>query len=513
MYVIFRRYIIENIQNEIKIFVNGKVFICSICNLECGININEYQKFDFIPKEDIVVFKSNSVKELSNLITFKSTFYFCFDSSENIFNDIIVYPLNKLKVNNELIRKYDLVFYLYKYNINLKNIIIGFIELEKFIFNFIPTYFQISMFTSYPFEMFFSGYGNGITQSISYLKLKRCFKQKYKVPPPRRKKETVKLKEYQENFELNKNYNKETYEDYLDDMIVKNDAYLVNKMFFEIDIYRCYGSSFLDIYEREKLIEFKVLYDIVKRLFQITKKSKSDVVKTVCKLLVNAGCYGSLNEVKPIFFSLFPSLMIKIVKNAQEIMIKALKFINEKGLQIIYSRSDSFFLIFKNSVSEKEQNKNIHIIIDDLNKEICKEYPNSKFRLRGVYTNGVWFHLNNYVVKDYSTKKLIIKDRLKSKVWPKCIRNFGLNLVERMFKGEKKFNFKKEYRDHKKKVKISFDNFIFMKTGNFFVYVKNSKNEMSLANAMSKRVFIDVEATYSKFEVSVKKMFSKLKIF
>jgi hypothetical protein len=532
MYIIFRKYVIEKLNDEIKIRTDGKVFVCTIGDKKCSINIEEYQDYKFLPKNDFAMCTVKSVKELQSLMTFKSTFYFCYDLSENVFKKLTVFPLSKLCVQRNLKTDYDTIFALYKSNINMKCNFVGFVELERFIFEFIPIYFYLSILTSYPFELFFSGYGNGIVQSIDYLKLRRCFKHKYQVRRPTKNKEEVTLEGMQEVFELNKYFIENgvdnffvngsttnfeilntTYEGYLNhDDIIRKDGYLINKIIFEIDIYRCYGSSFLNIYEKDKLEEFKVLYDIVKKLFYFTRKSKSDVVKTVCKMLVNAGCYGSLNRKNPKLFSLFPNLMLAIVKNAQDVMQRAYDFLEANGLQVVFSKNDSYFLIFKSEIKLEDGKMKFDKILEELNLYLSKIFKNSKFKLKGIYSNGIWFHQNSYVVKEYDRENFILKGQLKSKVWPKTIRMFAFEIIKRMFNGETDFNFDDEFRNHQNNTNVTFDNFIFKELDKFYVYVRNYGETIKLnfKAAISNNLPIDANYTYSKYENFVKTMLSKL---
>jgi len=434
VYILFRRYLLDD---NCKIIPKSKVFICKLGDTICDFPINNYKKFEFLNENDFENISMKNVLDLLNSKYFKAHFYFSFDSKENIINKNVFY-LNKLP---KLKKEFDELYILYNYNLSVKNIFITFIEMEKFILTHLPIYFYINKLTNFPFQNFFQGFS--LFKAIDYLKLKECFKQNYRIKHPVTKKKQS-TKDYLEVFLLNNKYNPENYRGYLNNKdLITTQGYVVNKTIFEIDIFSAYGSSFLNIYEKEKLVEFKVLYDVIKKLLNLRRSSPFDeIITKVCKILVNAGCYGSLNDISSRVFPLYPELMIKIIQNNQSVMKLAIKFLVDLGYRRIYSKLDSHFLIFKDN---KKSIKQFECDLLSLNKYLSTGFPNSEFKFKGKHSNGVWFNQNNYVL--HNNGEFIIKGRLKSKKYPKTIREFCKKVCKKLFKSNEKLDFKSEYEN------------------------------------------------------------------
>lgn len=503
VYVIFRRYLLE----DCKISPISKVYICKLGDTICDFPINNYKKFKFLNKEDFEYFEVKNELDLTKSKHFKALFYFAFEQKEDIFNENTLF-LNKL---TELKDEFDLLYNLYNYNLCVKNIFITFIEMEKFIINYLPIYFYINKLTSFPFQKFFNGHP--LFKAIDFLRLKECFKQNYRIKHPGVKR-PQKTKDYIEVFLLNEKYSSKLYKGYLNKSdLITNQGFVVNKPMFEIDIFSAYGCSFLNVYEKEELEEFKVLYVVIKKLIELRKASTLDTVIRVCKLLINAGCYGSLNDVSSKIFPLYPELMIKIIQNTQQAMKASLKFMEILGYRRVFSKLDSHFLIWKGKRGIKEFEKDL----TSLNDFMSKDFPNSKFKFKGQHSNGIWFNQNNYVLSGFKDKdELVIKGRLNSKMYPKTIRDFCLDICKKLFCGEKLNDFKIEYQEHKQKTKVTFDNFRFKEKGNFFVYVKGiekSWEKHNLITSISKNFYIHKKKTYLEYEKTIKVFFNKLGIF
>lgn len=506
-FVIFRKYqLIEDIKPI------SKIFIVKLGSNVTNLEIDNYKKMKLLKdvKNNFTRLDFDDVKDLKKSTFFSAQFYLCFDKSENIFFEDNLFFLKYLNIING---DYDKIFQLYHLN-TVNNIFVSFLKMEEFICTHLPIYYYVTKITNYPLRNFFNG--DLIFKAIDFLKLKECYKQNYRIDSDscNKKKIKVSLKGIQDVFELNKKYDSNHYEHYLfqrEDLLTSNGYCIRNKKIHVIDIFSAFGNSFLNIYERNKTEwqSFKVLYDIIKQLISLRlEKSSSDIIKTACKNLVNAGCYGTLNQSS--LFPLKPDLMKKIVKDTYQVMIKSMGYLELKhGFRRIYSKNDSHFLIHK-EVTNFEKD-----ILGKLNNFLIKVgYPNSRFKFKGIYTHGIWFSQNSYVLYDGKEYKII--GSLKSEKWaPKTIRDFVLHIISIMFfEDKKKLDFNKEVEMHKKRTKVTASNFIFKERDMYYTYVKNATKpkrpiKLKLIDFLKQKFEIDATHTYSIYMDKAKKLFDE----
>ena len=202
--------------------------------------------------------------------------------------------------------------------------------------------------------------------------------------------------------------------------------------------------------------------------------------------------------------------MNDIVKNAQKVMIESIKFLELNGMRRIFSKNDSHLLIFKRT--EKFQEATFDDIHLRLNIFLSRRFKNSKFKLGGIYTNGVWFHQNSYVLRKKSGD-FVVKGDLKKLGFPKTIRMFGLDMVKEIFNGNSRINFSEKYTNHKNRVPVTFNSFMFKEGDDFFVFVKEidqTTRKMNFVTALSNNFTIDADATYDHFEDRIKHFITKV---